>query len=355
MRKVYFSLVSALAFIGFLFLQSCHKEIDDLSYDAYAGTEVYAAGIVNSQYPTYWRNGKMNNLNDRKFSGSAHQILGIANDIFAVGMTAEFYNATPSNARSAAYWKNGQQFIIDKTSDSEAYGLAITNSGDVYAYGLRYNQPINDWDTVWKNGQVYNLENFGAHVYVSSMKAIGNDIYVSGNTRTGGTWTGRVWKNGIIFKTYPSRAQVHIETNGSDLYSHVDIINSSNVRSYQVFKNDALLYNITMSPQEWDRTSTILQAQSGGDSYVVTARYNVNNTDFREVHAWKNGSKMTNINIKDIRDLTAVFVKGNDLYISTLNNYTNANIAPALYKNNTIMPMDVSGTSSAQFHSIYVK
>lgn len=343
-------------------LFSCKKdsnnpepETEDPGYEEYAGTEVFITGDLKTHIPVLWKNGKPKTILDNGNSGMAHHIIGYGNDLYIAGMTQEFTDANPSNFRSAMYWKNEEKVIIDKVNDTELKQIHRAANGDIYVYGYRYGVDPT-WDTIWKNGEIYKLEPAGIRWTISNMLTIGNDFYVAGNIQEKGSSHAVVWKNGKIFKHYPNKSSIEIGTNGTELFNYVYFTEDPQTKkkSYKVYKNSSLFYSINLTDTEWKFASNRVIFQEGDNSYVAWAISSKNITGLNDVRVWKNGKPM-DIKIKDVFIPTALFVKGNDVYLATLKEDEDFDLKPELFKNNQLMPMDYEGNNRARFNSIYVK
>lgn len=355
--------ITILFFLAALFasLLSCKKESKnpdsetESGFEEYAGTEVYVAGDFKTDSPVLWKNGIPKYILDNGKLGMANHIIGYGNDIYIAGMTQEFTDANPSNFRSAMYWKNEEKILVDKSNDTELEQIHRAESGDIYLYGYSYGVDPT-WDSIWKNGKPYKLEPVGSRWGMGNMLTIGNDFYMAGSALANNKWNGIVWKNGKLFKRFSYNSSVDIATNGTDLFYYVYATEDPQTKkkSFKVYKNSSLFYSINFADNEWSFAGNRKIFHEGNNSYVAWITSTNNNTELNNVKVWKNGKQM-NINIRNVYTATALFVKGNDVYLATLKEDPDFDLKPELYKNNKLMPMDYENNNRARFNSIYVK
>lgn len=149
--------------------------------------------------------------------------------------------------------------------------------------------------TLWKNGVEENITDGKNSAEPTSLFVSNNDVYISGCEYINGESYARIWKNG----------------KSMDLVPFGDRANSVFVINGDVY---ATGFNCTIYPERYDSTRV---------------RY--------DVLVWKNGviidTLITNHTIADARK---IFVKGNDIYVSTIESIGTKSVTK-VWKNGTVL------------------
>lgn len=200
------------------------------------------------------------------------------------------------------YWKNGvRKKVNDSTSTEQAYPFEIVTSGnDTYMVGYVTRNNLQQV-IYWKNGA--EAGSFGG----SSKKIIvyGNDVYIPGIAPfvNGGSPEGRYWKNGVAVSLNKCIEATNITVNNGDVYvSGICTDNGGPKAAY--WKNGVL---------------TILGEYSGSRAHAIFVQGNdVYVSGYNHLYKatyWKNGVPVTFPTTYESR-LDAIMVKGTDVYCS---------------------------------------
>lgn len=145
--------------------------------------DLYMAGTGRNQAgklaATYWKNEVPTYLTDGEIQSSLRSIQVVEGVVYAVG-----YEGIGGADQKAAFWKNGIR--TDLPGGRAAYGMCVSDKGDVYAVG----QTSAGEPALWKNGELTKLADKGL---VLSVTVFGDDVYAVGYVGT----TAVLWKNGV--------------------------------------------------------------------------------------------------------------------------------------------------------------
>jgi len=154
--------------------------------------DVYVAGTAKDgngySNAAVWKNGVLTNLQGE--ASEARSVFVSKNDIYIAGTTRD------GDYFKAALWKNGQLFILNKSSETSFANSVYVVGDDVYVVGEVYNEDGSYRAALWKNGILYLLsfsqtdEKWSS---ANSVYVVGNDVYVAGHINQEST----LWKNGV--------------------------------------------------------------------------------------------------------------------------------------------------------------
>ncbi|MBB5439315.1 hypothetical protein HDC92_003002 [Pedobacter sp. AK017] len=235
-------------------------------------------------------------------------------DVFVAG--AQNNNSRPL----ATYWKNGSAVTL--SIEQSGLNSIFINGNDVYVAGR---ERINNLQLAnyWKNGTKTTLGiNESA---ANSISVNGNDVHVGGWEIINGFDLSRYWKNGTgttISVNDPIVSQI-VTGNGSCTGIY---INNNNVYAVGSYRNSQGRF----SP--WEFTNGTIPANtipnndkhcfanavfaSGSDKYVAGNQNNAT-TGLAMATIWKNGTATTlTAGTASVGVATAVFVKGNEVYVA---------------------------------------
>jgi hypothetical protein len=151
-----------------------------------AATDVYVVGTgINGR--CYWKNGTRTDL-----PGDCAAVRGI----FVSG--TDVYVAGVDNSNAPKYWKNGVGVSLPITAGNNG-GVAssvFVSGTDVYVSGWDNNNGAYDVPKCWKNGVALPMT-FNVIGYAHSVFVDGSDVYVAGaqSPATGNSYA-TLWKNG---------------------------------------------------------------------------------------------------------------------------------------------------------------
>jgi len=203
-----------IAFSCFIML-SCSD--DDLSSDkddiSIPGRTIYIAGYISdgiSETACYWINGKKYELpggteangivvKDGKvyvsgydFGGSAvywidqqkFELPGNGGEGTAIAVHGNDVYVAGGFNNGSCYWKNGEKINLTTGRDSNAYGVDVNQTGDVFVGGYYMNNHHTLIPAFWKNGQRANLSipNGGDGEVIAVAMKNGNTPVYGGNT-----------------------------------------------------------------------------------------------------------------------------------------------------------------------------
>ena len=110
---------------------------------AYGPDEVYVGGLCG--VPMYWKNASPVVLD--KHYGEVWQITKAGSDVYAAGLINK--QNSNSTGHTACYWKN--ETLHELKDNAQAYGIFV-NGSDVYVTGSVGSVPVNYRPCYWKNG-----------------------------------------------------------------------------------------------------------------------------------------------------------------------------------------------------------
>jgi len=183
---------------------------------------------------------------------------------------------------------------------------------DIYLVGNTFKPYPNQYSaaTYWKNGNPVYLTDGTQIASANAIAVVGNDVYVAGNIPTSGPSIATYWKNGA---------------------------------------NESL--NINGAYASYASSMAVL----GSDIYVAgSITLGISAFSYPEATYWKNGNPVTLTSKSTYSIANAIFITGNDIYISGYMVDTTTGIAIAMYwKNGT--PVYLSdGSSNAYANAITV-
>ena len=286
----------------FLFISSCFIFIliscTKNTVSTSPGPNIYVAGN-NGINPVLWKNGTADILSTSM--GSSNQVIVSGNDIYVAGTSEVVETLSPGGPSGKyVYWKNGiQNDISDVLLNAGSSSISVSGN-NIYYTNSNY----------WQNGSFVTLKGQGLGI-VSSIFAVGNDVYVAGSDSVGDAV---FWKNGLLGVL--SKGYYPTSNSGSDPFA----------LCIYVAGNDVYV---------------------GGSTIDNTAVY------------WKNGvatNLQSTISGSVVPSVNSIFVSGNDVYASAIlivptnggSNY------PAYWKNGVEHDLPLNGAGSGYTTSIFV-
>jgi hypothetical protein len=165
--------------------------------------EVYVAGIHGFN-AVYWKNGAINYLTHDNIQVShawhVNSIAVLNGNVYEIG----WINAAGAVFPQEAFWNNGvfAHFNVPATS----WGIlnsVCTSGNSVYIAGMTDTSTARLYYNAayWKDGQQFLLPNSAKNSFATSICVKGNDIYVAGyEYNDGGPKYAVYWKNGVEVK-----------------------------------------------------------------------------------------------------------------------------------------------------------
>ena len=167
--------------------------INDPSSDAYDiivdHGDVYITGYISDIGAVYWKNGKMNALEDNNTTESgAHKIFIDKGDIYICGYIDSV----------AVYWKNGSlNYLAGGINMTDAWSIFVKDD-NIYIAGEETDKDYVGKAVYWKNGQFQYLNTNES--YVGDIIVLDQDVYITGDVVTSsfnGISKAVYWKNGV--------------------------------------------------------------------------------------------------------------------------------------------------------------
>jgi hypothetical protein len=347
MNKNYFLIILVFGF------WSCQKEIS--SEVVSLPVDVYVAGFVSDTdsyeiYPTYWKNGKLVQLNfDYGLQEAWATSIAVSdNDVYVAGYRMNF--SFRSITMYGLLWKNGISVQLPYTGPSQLSSLVVSND-NVYVVS-KENVWYGQIAKYWKNDSLVFLRDGSAGSGASSIVVSGNDVYVSGTGINGnGNGIAKYWKNGIPVNLTDGSTwdyTTSIAVSGNNVYAvgaHDLKFNSFGdpETSIAAYWKKGILVKLTDGTTLAEATSI---AVSGTDVYV--SGFQIGNGGYEHAIAtyWKNGIPV-NLNDGSTGAIaTSIAVLGNDVYIAGIQNvkYYGGPVGIATYWKNGI-PVNLTNSS----------
>jgi hypothetical protein len=165
--------------------------------------EVYVAGIHGFN-AVYWKNGVINYLTHDNIQVShvwhVNSIVVLNGNVYEIG----WINAAGAVFPQEANWNNGAFSHFNQPATSWGILNGITTSGNsVYVAGMTDTSTARLYyiAAYWKDGQQFLLPNSLKNAYATSIAVKGNDIYVCGyEFDDNGAKYAVYWKNGVEVK-----------------------------------------------------------------------------------------------------------------------------------------------------------
>jgi hypothetical protein len=193
-------------------VNSIYVDADNSVY--FAGIQMHEINFPIFQYQaTVWKNGILNSLTSFDVAESfGNDMKVVGNDVYVVGHVRLNSDDKPS----ATIWKNGvETYLTDGSKHAMAYSIDVVN-GDVYVGGFEGESVFSPEGKYWKNGVPFVL---GNGLRVTSIKAIGNDLYAAGYDSNDNSM---YWKNGIGQLVVPGETmRFHVDSS-HNVYMLVD-------------------------------------------------------------------------------------------------------------------------------------
>lgn len=259
------------------------------------------------------------------------------------GIVAGIYVVGYSNNK-AVYWKSDEQITLPSGEVSQATGIYITSTNDIYISGFEKNNNTFWKPIYWKNGEKVSLTTNDIDTYANDIAVANNgDVYVVGREVDENNITTAVyWKNGI--KT--------------QLSSSTSIANSIHINA----NNDVYISgNRGLVPVYWENGTEITLPFDSSLSEAATSSIYVTDTEdiyisgfekgptvswkWRAIY-WKNGQRIILPQQESIKSATtsSIYIHNNTIHIVGYEEEEGA----TFWKNNkTTLTPDVLGVGSA--------
>lgn len=159
------------------------------------GNDVYVTGSETAggiPLARLWKNGSISPLETTGGTSHANGIVKHGQDIYVYG---SFTADGPAAFPSAAYWKNGEKFILAVPSGSQSSyisGFELTD-GQIHASGSCHNGSEYE-ASYWHNG-TFNTLPGGKSSEASGIRVVGSRVRVIG---TVDRKTAVIWENGVL-------------------------------------------------------------------------------------------------------------------------------------------------------------
>ncbi len=288
-----------------------------------SGNDVYVAGY-DDKVAKLWKNGIATDLTDGSRNAAANSVYVSGSDVYVAG----YENILGIDM--AKIWKNGSPIpLSDGLWAARANSICVVNN-DVYVVGyssLVTGSTAIQVATVWKNGVATKLSNTASSA--TSVHFSGNDVYIAGFEDPQSDNSIRIWKNGNVLpinNIYKYSAVTSIYVSGNDIYTvgrQMKLVNNKNVGVAALWKNNDVSY---LGEDEGDNlangvnitNNNVYIAGQGytGTKTTVNGNYTVNELGFIYAKVWKNGVGTALTDKKRHATANAVFVAGNDVYVT---------------------------------------
>lgn len=333
-----------LACLIFLWLSvSCKK--NDIPAPIHNSPDIYIAGVSYSHdhqhsIATLWKNGVPTLLGDSTMNSGAISVIVKGTDVYVAGYTTSGYFAIPT------YWKNG----VVKTFgyNASVSGMYVQNN-DVYLSGSTVSPHGFGYASYWKNGNLTNITDGASESEAYGITINGSDIYVCGFTPDANDFEqAAYWKNGIVTILAPtsyanngyggsllSKAST-IFTAGTDIYAAGFVEPQKGPREACVWKN-GIQTNLSDPTVTSEANAIFVQ----GNDVFITGYSTSIPKGYSVATYWKNGVQTK---IDDGYSSTAwgIAVNGSDVYIAGQSFLTNG----ATYWKNGV-PVQLPGYKGA--------
>jgi hypothetical protein len=272
--------------------------------DVYVGgVEKYTDSAISRG--TIWDGTHLTELDD---DSEVRSVFVSGTDVHAVG------SVTVGGVLKAAYWKNGK--LENSRVDAEYSSILVSDSGDIYVGGSRFNGTHNI-AVVWKNlgpSEVQNdLSDGSEEAALTSLFVDGSNVYAAGfNGNRGAIWI-NVNESYVTVNPVGDVLSVRLNSifvsEGSIYVAGYEELGPTELKAV-VWKNSQKLYDFPIS----GGSSTVVNLfVSGQDVYSVGSEYNGTST---KAILWKNDQKtyLTDGTHGD-GAAEAVAVDGTDVYV----------------------------------------
>ena len=319
---------------------------------------VYVTGTSAGRC-TYWKDGTPTSFtNSGTFNyAEANSIFVQNNDIYVAG----FEKNLTTSILEAKVWKNSVgAAITNGSSNSSAIAVSIVNN-DMFVLGTEFNVTTNKTEgKIWKNGVPTTLlsltnpaEGAFKHAYPQGLFINNNDVYVGGyeSFEPNSDFRGLVWKNGTPTRlfgfcfgvgggcTFDYTTINDVFIDGNDVYAIGSSPNGITGHDDILWKN-GIPSLINISP------SSIFIYNH--DIYIAGRVGNA-------ASLWKNGTVTQLTNGVKQGFATAVYVKGNNVYVAGIErDPATAFSVGKVWKNGAVTNL-TDGSGTAEMNDIFVK
>jgi hypothetical protein len=256
-------------------------------------------------------------------------------------------------------WKNDNIIFSNESQLSSQIFDIFISGNDVYAVGIQYNYGglFHSEATLWKNGIATILGDKKYNSQANSIFVSGSDVYVCGYQFSSNGMNAMVWKNGIpsSIASYGNLSSIFVS--GQDVYTCGNIGIYPN-QGLSVFKNSKEIY----FEKGWAYPTAIFV--SGNDVYV--SGYGTNNNVYTPGYGigigyvaklWKNGVASLLDDGKTHSVANDVFVSGGNVFAvgyKTSSNAAQSDQKIAVLWNNGVAINLTNDSSRAAANSVFV-
>jgi hypothetical protein len=220
-----------------------------------SGGDIYVCGrdfdpVTNTFVAAYWKNGQEIMLNSNSRNSWSSSIAVSGNDVYVAGLEQFSFNLV------ATWWKNGIPVTADTSISSSANAIAVLGN-DVYVSGFEF-QGTHNVALYWKNGSPVYLGDSSIDASTSRICISGGDVYIAGYQQIHAptfSETAEYWKNGnavMLTSGYPNG----ISVSGTDVY----VVGTQPMGPAMFWKNNEV------NPLPY--TNAICISVSGTDVYI---------------------------------------------------------------------------------------
>ncbi|WP_299434573.1 hypothetical protein [uncultured Aquimarina sp.] len=244
---------------------------------------------------------------------STASAIHVADNDFVYISGSENINNTPR----AVYWKNGEKQMLEVQVNTETYawGIAVSNNGDVYVIGSEKENMSNQLNAVyWKNGIKVGLHsnNIESSLTHTIQITANDDVYISGSEIDVGSFGSRAvyWKNDV--KTVLPDNSFNVNSQSIYVTDFDDVYVSGMENSKAVYwKNGAKTVLSGAQNVSW---TSIYAANS--KVYVAATERALDATDneINKAIYWEDGQKI-DLSANDLSSsISQIIVVGDDVY-----------------------------------------
>lgn len=263
-------------------LISCSNEEGDTKKTNTVQNDVYVCGHENN-YPTFWKNGIPNQLENNGKTGDILSIKINDNDVFCLGFLT---NSTIGGDLTYHIWKNNTIIaVLDPSFLAEDFAI---DGNDIYIIGQVYNPQFGHYQgKLWKNGVLSNLTSSGKESF-TSITIANHNVYVTGYYYVGNNSYAAYWKNNTLTTLSNGVTECNvssIEVFENNVYVTGAEKNSNNVWVAKYWKNGN---PTSLTNGNYGATAGAIRLINN-DLYVNGAEYN--STGDPVLKYWKNGTE----------------------------------------------------------------
>lgn len=261
---------------------------------------------------------------------------------------AEVYVAG-SNSKRIILWKNGEKAFMSNEAYNVSASALFVSGADVYIGGVEFDKVTNKFITkLWKNGVETVIPTKSYYEPISSIYVAGSDVYLLIGDAEGASVN--LWKNGTITPLASSSIAGSFLKDESDLFCFfTDFNDFSNIHT-KFWSNGNLVDSPTKAVSTASSRSSF---KTGKHQYHINTLQNLDKSSF-VLSFFKDEVKTEILNTNKPSEATAIFVHGEDVYITWNEGYYSNRITAVLWKNGVSMPLSDT-TEQSMANAIFVK